>query len=66
MTRHHPTRRFARRLAKRSLVPLTTNKGARGPGRSHEGAGRGGGFPPRPFRAVPGRSTNMAAAGTGR
>ncbi|XP_054325921.1 sterol regulatory element-binding protein 2 [Pongo pygmaeus] len=29
MTRHHPTRRLARRLAEMSLVPLTTNRGAR-------------------------------------
>lgn len=32
MTRHHPTRRFARRLATTSLVSLTTNRGARGLG----------------------------------
>lgn len=71
MTRHHPTSRFARPLAKRSLVPLTTNMGARGGagGGAAVGAARGGGILPRPSPAPSvesGRSSNMAAAGTGR
>nr|XP_035121965.2 sterol regulatory element-binding protein 2 isoform X2 [Callithrix jacchus] len=43
MTRHHPTRRLARPLAEMSLVPLTTNKGARGLGAWPQGARAGAG-----------------------
>lgn len=50
MTRHHPTRRFASRLATKSLVPLTTNKGARdlwaGPQGARVGAGESRPAPP--------------------
>lgn len=68
MTRHHPTSRFARPLAKGSLVPLTTNMGGAGAGGGAAvGAARGGGILPRPAPSVEsGRSSNMAAAGTGR
>nr|XP_016794779.2 sterol regulatory element-binding protein 2 isoform X4 [Pan troglodytes] len=43
MTRHHPTHRFARPLAEMSLVPLTTNRGARGLEAGPQGARAGAG-----------------------
>lgn len=43
MTRHHPTRRLARPLAEMSLVPLTTNRGARGLEAGPQGARDGAG-----------------------
>lgn len=66
MTRHHPTSRFARRLGKRSLVPLTTNMGARRLGAGSQWARPGAGESCPAPSVEPGRSSNMAAAGTGR
>lgn len=66
MTRHHPTSRFARPLAKGSLVPLTTNMGARGLGAGLRWARPGAGESCPAPSVESGRSSNMAAAGTGR
>lgn len=66
MTHHHPMSRFARRLANASLVPLTTNLGVRRLGAGLQWARPGAGeFCPAPS-VESGRSSNMAAVGTGR